>query len=87
MDLSLTSGLEEVREGDWDYLYELSVLFDTFKIQNDLDDDGQGKRSSVQGYASPMHEGQSRASGFGTQGRNPLTGAFPVGRRWTSYNN
>eukprot|EP00980_Cylindrotheca_fusiformis_P008330 scaffold1750_cov108-Cylindrotheca_fusiformis.AAC.1 len=73
----LEKELEEVREGDWDYLYELSVLFDKFKL--DVDEDGQ-KRTSVQNYASPMHEGQNaRNSGFGTAGKNPLTGAqgFP----------
>eukprot|EP00526_Cylindrotheca_closterium_P001414 CAMPEP_0113614128 /NCGR_PEP_ID=MMETSP0017_2-20120614/7001_1 /TAXON_ID=2856 /ORGANISM="Cylindrotheca closterium" /LENGTH=1705 /DNA_ID=CAMNT_0000523275 /DNA_START=147 /DNA_END=5264 /DNA_ORIENTATION=+ /assembly_acc=CAM_ASM_000147 len=74
----LEKDLEEVREGDWDYLYELAVLFDRFKISNE---DEESKRSSaVQGFASPMHAAQSRNSdGFGTQGRNPLTGAqgFP----------
>jgi hypothetical protein len=76
----LEKDLEEVREGDWDYLYELSVLFDKFKIQSELDDEAPGKRSSTQSFASPMHEMQSaRTSGLGTAGKNPLTGAqgFP----------
>lgn len=74
----LEKDLEEVREGDWDYLYELSVLFDKFKL--DVEEDGSNKRSSAQSFASPMHEGQTaRTSGFGTAGKNPLTGAqgFP----------
>jgi hypothetical protein len=66
--------LEEVPEGDWDYLYELSVLFDTFKVQKDIDND---RGSQLVSYISPMHEARTGA----TKGihRNPFTGAqgFP----------
>lgn len=67
---ALEEELEEVREGDWGYLYELSVLFDTFKLEKE-DDEVANKVAST---SFSTHESSSSSAG-----KHPLTGlqGFP----------